>query len=106
MKSKAVTRQRWQFDFYNQWPDLFRKANWYDFSIIKIEGEYAGYSDSIEVCFGLLGFALIITYRRSFDFIDELDERVKILDALKSEHPGMKIEDPFGELDKIGDDRV
>ena len=104
MRSKAVTRQRWQFDFYNQWPDLFRKMNWYDFTIIKIEGEYAGYSDSIETRLGLLGFTLMITYSRSFDFIDKLDERVKIINALKSEHPGVKVEDPFGELDKLNDD--
>lgn len=101
MKSKAVNRQRWQFDFTNQWSDLFGKMNWYDFTVICLEGEYARYSDSVEVRIGLLGLVLTITYRNSFDFIDELDERVKIIDALQNEHPGKTVIDPFGELDKI-----
>lgn len=105
MRSKAVTRQRWQFDFHNQWIDLFGKMNWYDFTVINLSGEYADYSDSVEVQVGLLGFTLLITYRRSFDFIDDLDDRLKIIKSLKAEHPGSTVEDPFGELDKLKEDK-
>ena len=104
MRSKAVTRKHWQFDFYNQWSDIFGKNNWYDITLINISGEYAHYSDSVEIRLGLLGFNFTITHRRSFDFIDELDDRVKIIKALEAEHPGKEIKDPFGVLDELDKD--
>lgn len=102
MKSKAVKPQHWQFDFYSQW--RFQKMNWYDFTVIELGGEYAAYSDSIEVNFGLLGFNISITYRKSLDFVNELhDFADEITKRLEDEHPGMEIKDPNNLLDKVND---
>ena len=102
MKSKELKPQRWQFDWHNQWADLFGKMNWYDFTLIHIGGEYADYSDTIEVSLGLLGVSCTLTCRLRLDFVNEMASLKDVITArLNDEHPGVTIEDPTGVLDKL-----
>lgn len=104
MRSNELKQQHWQVDWYVQWT-VSGRMNWYDFTLIHIGGEYAAYSDTIEVCLGLLGVNCTITYRRSLDFVNELTSLKDVLTArLKDEHPGVIIEDPLGVLDRLEKD--
>lgn len=105
MNTQEIKAQKWQVDFYNQWKDLFGKSNWYDFTLLHVGGEYAHYSDSIEVCVGLLGFNVTITYRRSLDFVEGLGSlKDEIIARLEDEHPGIEIKDPMNVLDQLEKD--
>lgn len=53
----------WYFTWYQQWSSLFsRGCNWYDFTLLKVQGEYAPYSGRWELELGLLGVNLVITW--------------------------------------------
>jgi hypothetical protein len=45
-----------------QWTDLFGSCNWYDFTLIKIEGEYDTKFNVIELDLSLLGFYIGFRY--------------------------------------------
>lgn len=62
----------WFCTVYQQWTGLFTKSNWYDFTLIRIEGEYAPYSDRWEFTFGLLGVNLNVQYVYADRFNREL----------------------------------
>lgn len=99
----SENRTRFNVDLYNQWPGLFdSESNWYDFTLIQIEGEYSPYKSSAEIVLGLLGFKIIFTYTYSFDFIDRMTSlKDETLAAFDATHPSVKVEDPFGVLDKL-----
>lgn len=52
----------WYLHGYQQWSALFRGCNWYDFTVLKVHGEYAPYSGRWEAEFWLLGFGVVLTY--------------------------------------------
>lgn len=76
--------RRWYFDFYEQWSGLFGGSNWYDFTLLNIEGEYAPYSGRWEFSLALLGLRVTVTYvfdhtfnRKMSAMVDEIKEELK-----------------------------
>ena len=47
---------------WQNWIEIFRRQNWYNFTFIHAEAEYAPYKDVIEVSLGLLGFNICFSY--------------------------------------------
>lgn len=65
-----------------QWSCLFGRCSWYDFTLIKIQGEFAPYSGRWEFDLGLLGITLRLTYVYDDTFNRDLQTMVT---ALKSD---------------------
>ena len=81
---------------------LMGGANWYDITLIVIEGEYSPYKGSVEITIGLLGFMAILTYTYDFKFVDKVTSlKDEVLAALEAEHPGVEVSDPLGVLDEL-----
>lgn len=95
--------RRWFFDFGQQWTSLFsRTCNWYDLTLIKIEGEYAPYTGRWELALGLLGFNLLVTYVYDTTFSESIaDLRDEIVEGLKAKTGATEVLDPTGALDAI-----
>ena len=57
---------------------------------------------AVEISFGILGLIWTFTYTYDFNPLNEMISlKDQVLAELESEHPGMEIKDPFGELDKL-----
>lgn len=52
----------WYFQGYEQWSSLFGGCNWYDFTLIKVQGEFAPYTGRWEFEVFILGLGFTITY--------------------------------------------
>lgn len=52
----------WYFDWHEQWSSLFGGCNWYDFTLIKVQGEFAPYTGRWEFEVFILGLGFTITY--------------------------------------------
>ncbi len=52
----------WYFDWREQWSSLFGGCNWYDFTLIKVQGEFAPYTGRWELELALLGVGVTITW--------------------------------------------
>jgi len=97
----AEAKRRWFFDVGQQWTSLFGGCNWYDFTIIKLQGEFAPYTGRWEFEAGLLGFGFCITYVYDKSFNDNItDLRDEIVAELEG-RTGCEVKDPFGVLDDI-----
>ena len=102
MRSTEIKRQRFSVDGYSQWKDLTGGGNWYDITLIVIEGEYSPYKGSAEITIGLLGFMATLTYTYDFEFVDKVTSlKDEVLAALDAEHPGVEASDPLGVLDEL-----
>lgn len=97
--SQVHTRKGFHVDFYNQWPDLFRKCGWYDFTVLNISGEWTRNESHVEVTIGLMGISMTVVYVYNDHFARDLAERLK--DAIEKEHGDVEIKDPNGVLDEI-----
>lgn len=92
----------WFFSFYEQWSTLFRRQNWNDFTVIKIAGELARYSDRWEVELALLGVQVTITYVYSSRFNSKMNSlRDSIESELMARTGAKEVKDPFGVLDQL-----
>lgn len=80
--SDAEKSKRFFVDFYEQWSAFFQpgRMNWIDFTIIRIQGEYARYSGRIEFEVRLLGLGLTFTYIFDTSFNDEMERRMADID--------------------------
>ena len=106
MRSTEIKRQRFSVDFYSQWKDLRRGVNWYDITLIVVEGEYSPYKGSADVTIGLLGFVATFTYIYDFGFVDKMTGlKDEVLAAFEAEHPGVEVQDPLGVLDGLDADQ-
>jgi hypothetical protein len=76
--------QRWFVDWDEQWSGIFGRSNWYDFTLIDIEGEYAPYSGRYEFSVALLGVRVTITYVYDTSFNESLR---KTVDEIKASRP-------------------
>lgn len=102
MRDVEIKRQRFSIDSYNQWPGLFNKGNWNDFTVIVIEGEYSPYKSSFELVLGFFGIVFTLTYTYDFRFYDGLmDDKDKILAEIEAKHPGVEVIDPNKILDEL-----
>ena len=59
---------------WQNWTEIFHRQNWYNFTFIHAEAEYAPYKDVIEVTLGLIGFNVCFSY---YDpkYVESLEER-------------------------------
>lgn len=90
------------FDFYEQWSDLFKRQNWNDFTVIKIEGERALYSGRWELVLALLGLQVTIQYVFDDKFNREVTSfRDRIEADLKGRTGAKEVIDPTGALDDL-----
>jgi hypothetical protein len=81
MKTKG-----WFFSFWEQWSAIFsRRCNWYDFTLIKIQGEYAPYSGRYELELGFLGFHVCIQYVYDDTFNKEMQQLADDIESGKTE---------------------
>jgi len=94
----------WFFDFSEQWSSLIGRCNWYDFTLIHIGGEFAPYTDRWEFDLGLLGFTARVTYVYSARFNEQMKLTKNRVVAELEGRTGLKVEDPLGVLERIGDD--
>ena len=102
MRSTEIKRQRFGVDFYSQWKDITGGLNWYDLTLIVIEGEYSPYKSSAEFTIGLLGFMATLTYTYDFEFVDKVTGiKDEVLAAFEAKHPGVEVSDPLGVLDEL-----
>jgi hypothetical protein len=69
--------------FRQQWTDLFRRCNWYDFTVIQLQVEYSPYSDRWELDAGLLGVTMNLQYVYADRFNAEMRERIAACEATK-----------------------
>lgn len=106
MKSKPVVMKRWDVTPYSDWTDMFHgKCNWYNFTFIRFDVEYAKYMGQIELTLGLLGWNLCITYTYDFTFVESLSsEADRIKAALQAENPDKDILDPNDILKDLVDE--
>lgn len=70
----------WYFDWREQWSSLFGGCNWYDFTLIRVQGEFAPYSGRWEFDFALLGVGVTITYVYDDKFNTEIRKMVNAMD--------------------------
>ena len=63
----------WFFDAGQQWTDFFTRCNWYDFTVIQIEGEYTPEITRCELSLGLFGFWCHITYAWDDAWLRDVD---------------------------------
>ena len=77
--------KRFNLFAYNQWPGLFESSNWYDFTLVKIKGEFCPYEGHVELEIGLIGVTLMLTYVYDFKFRDEMEDlagsAIRLLEA-------------------------
>lgn len=85
--SGAERKQHFFFDFQEQWSSLLKPGehNWLDFTVIRLQGEYAAYTGRWEVEVGLLGLMLTITYVFDHSFNDEMLRRVDVIKTERAE---------------------
>jgi len=106
MRSTEIKRQRFSVDYYSQWKDLVGGVNWYDFTLIVIEGEYSPYKSSAEFTIGLLGFVATLTYTYDFEFVDKVTGiKDEVLAAFEAKHSGVEVQDPLGVLDELDQEK-
>jgi hypothetical protein len=68
--------KRWFFSVYEQWSAIRGGCNWYDFTLIKIQWEYAPYKyGTWELEVGLLGVTVNISYLSAKQQDSEGDQR-------------------------------
>lgn len=89
--SKSEKTKGWFISWYNQWPGNFsRTSNWYDITLINIEGEYAPYTGRWEFGLALLGFGLNIQYVFDDSFGMEMRARLEEVMGLEDDKPEEK----------------
>jgi len=92
-------------DIGEQWSGFLGRSNWYDFTIIRLDGEYAPYSGRVEMSFALLGFDVRITYVYDDSFNKEmLSMKDQLVARLKAETGVESVSDPNGALDRLADE--
>ena len=62
--------------WWQNWAEIFRRQNWYNFTFLRIEAEYAPYKDMVEVSVGLIGFNVCFSYYNP-EYIKRIEERFK-----------------------------
>lgn len=93
--------RRWFLRCHEQWSGLVSRCNWYDFTLVKIQGEYAPYAGRWEFEFSLLGVGLCLTYVYDLSFNDEmLSLQERITNELAG-RTGCEVQDPLGSLDNL-----
>lgn len=55
-------KERFVFEFYNEWEQFFSKYNWYTFTPIAINFEKSNFTGGLEFEFFFLGFGIFIRY--------------------------------------------
>lgn len=97
--------KRFFLDFREQWTGFLGRCNWYDFTLIRIEGEYAPYTGRAELSLGLLGFEAHFTYVYDDTFNKEMmSMRDQLIARIKAETGAEEVHDPTGGLDRIADE--
>lgn len=90
--------------FYQQWSSFLHplSGNWLDFTVIKLQGEYARYSGRWELEIGIVGLQWTFTYVFDQSFNEEMSDLKSRIEAdLKGRTGAKEIVDPFGALDKL-----
>lgn len=96
--------KRFFVQFYEQWSSFLKagRQNWLDFTVIKLQGEYAAYSGRWELEVGILGLQWTFTYVFDESFNDEMsDLKSRIETDLKGRTGATEVVDPTGALDKL-----
>lgn len=95
-------KQRFFADFHQQWSSLIGRYNWYDFTLIKVQGEFAPYSGRWELELALLGLGMRLTYIYDHSFNEEMTGFAASLKSELSARTGAtEVLDPLGVLDDL-----
>ncbi len=73
--------QKWFATFRQQWTDMLGSCAWYDFTLLKIQGEFAPYTGRWELELGLLGFEFTLTYVYDNAFNERMKDAVAEITA-------------------------
>lgn len=94
--------QRWFVDVWEQWSGLFHRCNWYDFTLIQLQGEFAPYTGRCEAHAALLGLHVRVTYVYSQHFNREMRSlRDVVVEEIKARTGAEEVIDLSGALDEI-----
>jgi len=74
----------WFFSFYQQWSGLFGRMNWYDFTLIKIQGEVSPFTGRFDLDLALLGFSINIQYVYDDSFNKKMQQEVADIESGKT----------------------
>jgi hypothetical protein len=72
----STKRTGFFFDFREQWSQLVRRCNWYEFTIIEISGEFAPYTGRWEFNLALLGLCVCLTWVYDGEFNEMMVEEM------------------------------
>lgn len=93
--------QRFFCDFWEQWSSLAGGCNWYDFTLIKIGGEFAPYTERWELDLALLGVGMRLTYVYGTSFNEAMEDAKSQVIAELEGRTGCEVVDPTGALDRL-----
>ena len=77
------------------------RCNWYDFTLMKIQGEFAPYAGRWEFEFALLGVGFCLTYVYDASFSNEMMSLKERITNELAGRTGSDVQDPLGTLDKL-----